>query len=131
MTTVRVQVDPMPAMRDWLRANMPAAGWVRATLPTDWAPKGGAPGVILSDDGGPAEYPVRTIHTVRITAWGADKTTVRDLAAEAAGRLVAGRPPGIAHTSKRAGAVLDARDQATGACLASVLITTQARMKEL
>lgn len=128
--TVRVQVDPMPAMRDWLRANMPAAGWVRATLPTDWTPKAAA-GVILSDDGGPAEYPIRTTHTVRITAWGGDKTTVRDLAAEAAGRLVAGRPPGIVHTSKRAGAVLDARDPATGAYLASVLITSQARMKDL
>ncbi|WP_367582246.1 hypothetical protein [Tsukamurella tyrosinosolvens] len=127
--TVRVQADPMPAMRQWLRAQMPGT-WVRATLPTDWTPKA-APGLIVSDDGGPAEYPIRTKHTVRITAWGADPDTVRKLAAEAAGRLVAGRPPGIVHTAKTAGAVLDARDPATGAVLASVLITSQTRMKDL
>lgn len=127
--TVRVQADPMPAMRQWLRAQMPGT-WVRATLPTDWTPKA-APGLIISDDGGPAEYPIRTKHTVRITAWGGDPDTVRKLAGEAAGRLVAGRPPGIVHTARNASAVLDARDPATGAVLASVLITSQTRMKDL
>lgn len=127
--TVRMQADPMPSIRDWLRGQMPGT-WVRATLPTDWTPKA-APGLIVSDDGGPADYPIRTIHTVRITAWGSGRDTVHALAAEAAGRLVAGRPPGVVHTSRRAGAVLDARDPATGAVLASVLITSQTRMKDL
>lgn len=128
--TVRVQADPMPAVRDWLRAQMPGT-WFRATLPTDWTPGTGAPGLIVADDGGPAEYPVRTIHTLRITAWGKDKDTVRALAAQAAGRIVAARVPGLAYTSKDAGGVLDARDPATGAVLASVLITSQVRMKDL
>ncbi|WP_019204581.1 hypothetical protein [Tsukamurella sp. 1534] len=128
--TVRIQIDPMPAIREWLRGQMPGP-WIRDSLPTNWNPTTGPAGLIISDDGGPAEYPVRTKHTVRITAWGNDKPTVRALAAEAAGRLVAGRPPGIVHTSKSAGAVLDARDPGTGAHLASVLITSQARMKDL
>lgn len=126
---VRVQADPMPAVREWLRGQMQGP-WVRETLPTGWTPAGPI-GLIVSDDGGPAEYPVRTKHTVRITAWGDNPTAVRALAAEAAGRLVVGRPPGIAYTSPRSGAVLNARDAATGAYLASVLVTTQARMKDL
>ena len=124
----RVQADIAPAIADWLDDIITNAA-VRLSVPDKWTPTDGAL-LIVADDGGPALWPIKSRHTIRLTAWADGRTLARGIAAYAAGLLGDGRPTGVAHVERDMGTILDARDRNTGAILASVLITAHARTVE-
>lgn len=124
----RVQADIAPAIADWLGDIINNAD-VRLSVPEKWVPADGAL-LIVADDGGPALWPIKSRHTIRLTAWADGRTLARGIAAYAAGLLGDGRPTGVAHVERDMGTILDARDPNTGAILASVLITAHARTVE-
>lgn len=126
----RVQADILPAVRDWLAAR--ADGFdVQLEVPVDWAPRSGPALLIVADDGGPVRWPVKSQHTIRLTGYAAGRTEARRIATLAAGLLGDGRPTGVAGIQNAAHAGFDARDKATGAVLASVLLTVHARTVEV
>ena len=124
----RVQADIAPAIADWLDDIITNAD-VRLSVPDKWVPADGAL-LIVADDGGPTVWPIKSRHTIRLTAWADGRTLARGIAAYAAGLLGDGRPTGVAHVERDMGTILDARDPNTGAILASVLITAHARTVE-
>jgi hypothetical protein len=126
----RVQADILPGVRAWLDSKGIGAA-VRGNVPPKWTPADGAL-LIVADDGGPALWPIKSKHTIRLTGWAAGRTEARRIVTLAAGKLAESRPrpPGVAHVNADMGAVLDGRDKDTGAMLASVLITAHARMIE-
>ena len=124
----RVQADIAPAIADWLGDIINNAD-VRLSVPDKWVPADGAL-LIVADDGGPALWPIKSRHTIRLTAWADGRTLARGIAAYAAGLLGDGRPTGVAHVERDMGTILDARDPNTGAILASVLIAAHARTVE-
>lgn len=125
---VRVQRNPLPQLRDWLQDRTVDAD-VRKDLPPKWIP-GDRPVIIVADDGGHMRWPVMSRHTIRITGWGDDPVSVNRMVAVAVGELHAGRLPGLRVLSS-SGTILDARDKATGARLASALMTIVARTVEV
>lgn len=125
----RVQADIIPAIKTWLAERINDAE-VRLNVPEKWTPGSGAV-LVVADDGGPVQWPIKSQHTIRLTAYGAGRTQVRTITAIAAGLLGYGRPPGIASIDSDMGGILDTRDPATGAFLASVLITAHAKTVEV
>ncbi|WP_235621166.1 hypothetical protein [Mycobacteroides abscessus] len=106
---------------------------VELAVPDGWTIQQ-QPVITIDDDGGPVITAwgmgiVRSEHTVRVTARGKIRTATADLARTAAGHFSTARIPGLKVSG--VGTVLEARDRETGACLASVLITVQARAKEI
>lgn len=125
----RVQADILPAIRDWLDVRISTAA-VRLNVPDKWTPSDGAI-LVIADDGGPTMWPIKSQHTIRLTSYAAGRTQARSITARAAGLLGDGRPPGVASIDSDMGAILDARDPNTGAMLASILLTAQARTVQL
>lgn len=125
----RVQADILPAIADWLGERLTDVD-VRLSVPDKWIPADGAL-LIVADDGGPTLWPIKSQHTIRLTAWADGRTTARSIASLAAGLLGDGRPDGVLSVGSDMGTVLDARDPNTGAILASVLITAHARTVEI
>jgi len=124
----RVQADIAPAIKDWLATEI-ADAQVRLSVPDKWKPADGAL-LIVADDGGPTLWPIKSQHTIRLTAYAAGRTEARAIVSLAAGLLGDGRPSGVASINSEMGSVLDARDSNTGAMLASVLLTAHARTVE-
>ena len=123
----RAQADIIPATVDWLAVRVTAE--VRKSVPEDWTVYDG-PLLVVADDGGPARWPVKSRHTIRLTAWAEARDAAREVVTLAAARLAGDRPrpAGVEHVSPDMGVVLDGRDANTGAFLASVLVTMVARM---
>jgi hypothetical protein len=121
----RVQADILPAIKDWLTPRI-AGAEVRMNVPERWIPANG-PILLVADDGGPMQWPIKSQHTIRLTAYAAGRTQARAIVTLAAGKLGTGRPTGVVSIDSEMGGVLDARDKDTGAFLASVLLTAQAR----
>lgn len=109
-------------MKDWL-ATQSLGAEVRTNVAGGWKPADG-PVLVVADDGGPVLWPVKSDHTVRLTAYAAGRTEARRIVTLAAGRLAESYPR---VRRQRMGAVLDARDKSTGAMLASVLVPVHAR----
>lgn len=124
----RVQADIIPSIKDWLNTRVEAD--VRLNVPEKWLPANG-PILVVADDGGPTMWPIKSQHTIRLTAYAAGRTEARAIVTLAAGLLGMGRPPGVHHIDSEMGSVLDARDSNTGAVLASVLLTGHARTVEV
>lgn len=127
----RVQADVVTPVMNWL-AGQNLGAEVRTNVPAGWTTEDG-PLLIVADDGGPVKWPVKSRNAIRLVAWAAGRTEARRFVTLAAGKLAESspRPPGIAHISGDMSAVLDARDKATGADLASVLLTAVARTVEV
>ena len=123
--TVYLPADIVPAVRAWLDDQSLGAE-VRTDVPETWTADDG-PLLIVADDGGGAQMPIKSRHTIRLTSWADGRTAARGIVSKAAGLLLYGRPAGVAHVNADMGGVLDARDKATGADLASILITAHAR----
>lgn len=121
----RVQADVVPATVDYLDVQNLGAE-VRTNVPETWTTENG-PLLIVADDGGSAIWPVKSRHTIRLTAWAIGRTQARAIVALAAGKLGDGRPDGVANVERDMGGILDARDPATGAMLASALVYMHAR----
>ncbi|HQC78413.1 MAG TPA: hypothetical protein PLH92_17040 [Mycobacterium sp.] len=125
----RVQADVIPSVKDWLSTRIEDAE-VRLNVPERWIPANGAI-LVVADDGGPTLWPIKSQHTIRLTSYAAGRTAARAIVVLAAGLLGDGRPTGIAHVDPEMGSVLDARDTETGAFMASVLLTVQAKTVEV
>lgn len=127
----RVQADIVTPIADWLNPRIPDAD-VRLNTPAKWTPAVGAV-LVVADDGGDTLWPIKSDHTIRLTAWAAGRTQARAIVALAAGKLAESnpRPPGVASFDPEMGTILDARDENTGAILASILITAVARTVEV
>ena len=125
----RVQADIIPAIKTWLDARINDAD-VRLNVPEKWTISSN-PVLVIADDGGPVKWPIKSQHTIRLTAYGSGRTQVRAIVSIAAGLLGEGRPSGVASINSDMGGILDARDSATGAFLASVLVTAQASTVEV
>lgn len=121
----RVQADIIPAIKDWLAPRI-ADAEVRLNVPEKWTPAAG-PVLVVADDSGPVRWPIMSQHTIRLTAHAAGRTHARQIVTRAAGLLGDGRPAGVIHIDSDMGGVLDARDKATGAFMASVILTAKAR----
>ena len=125
----RVQADIAPSIKDWLSTRITDAE-VRLSVPDKWTPADGAL-LIVADDGGPTMWPMKSQHTIRLTAYAAGRTQARAIVALAAGLLGDGRPAGVASINSDMSSILDARDRNTGAVLASVLMTAHSRTVEV
>lgn len=125
----RIQADIIPSIKDWLGERIDDAD-VRLNVPEKWTPDDGAV-LVVADDGGPVRWPIKSEHTIRLTAYGSGRTQVRGVVGLAAALLGEGRPPGVASINSEMSAILDARDAETAAFMASVLLTAQARTIEL
>lgn len=125
----RVAADVLPAIREWLDAQLAGAD-VDMSVPEDWTVSDG-PLLIVADDGGPVTWPIKSQHTIRCTGWAAGRSKARQITAAALGLLGDGRPDGVAHASPNMGGIIDARDPRTGAYLASGLVIIQARTVEV
>lgn len=125
-----VPADVIPGIKDWLD---PRLGTVEARLnvPEKWTPTAG-PVLVVADDGGSALLPISSRHVIRLTAYAPGRTQARSIVALAAAKLVESqpRPAGVTYVDPNVGGILDARDKATGAFLASVLVTVTARTVE-
>ncbi|MFN6543915.1 hypothetical protein [Mycolicibacterium nivoides] len=129
----RVQADIVPGIQDWLAAqDLGTTVRVRTSMPANWKPTDG-PLLIVADDSGPVRWPIKSQHTVRLTAYAAGRTEARRIVSLAAGKLAESkpRPAGIANISGDMSGVLDAKDKETGAMLASVLLTAHAKTVEV
>jgi hypothetical protein len=123
--TTYIPADIVPAVHAWLDGQGLGAQ-VRTDVPETWTIDTG-PLLIVADDGGQTQMPIKSRLTVRLTSWAAGRTEARRIVSTAAGLLLDGRPTGVAHVHREMGGVLDARDKATGADLASILLTVTAR----
>jgi hypothetical protein len=121
-----VQADIVPAIVAWLSEQPEIVAGLGVNVPETWTADSD-PQLVVADDGGPVIMPIKSQHTIRLTAWATGRTQARQIVATAAGLLVFGRPSGVGHVNRDMGGILDARDKATGAMLASVLITMHAR----
>lgn len=134
MTTVRVPTLVRDAVIDML-AGVLAQSWptlrVRATVPEGWTPEAGSPLLIVSDDGSTGrDWPVATIHTIRLTSWTRDHDP--ELLNRALGACLACPIAGVDRA--RPGTwPLSATDTTTKAHLVSgtVLLTARTEEKEL
>jgi hypothetical protein len=125
---VRVQADLLPQLRAALQSETVGAE-VRADLPNNWTVDS-QPALVLADDGGPLQWPIKSRNTIRITGWGKDRVAVRRMVARAVGTLHDARLPRLV-VSRSSSAVIEARDKTTGAWLASALMTITARTTEV
>lgn len=99
----------------------------------DFMPVTGSPVLLVADDGGSpvsggpwlAGRDLMRV-TIRLTVFAAGRTEARDTLAAAIGHLLAERPAGIARI-ENVPPVLDARDRATGAALASITMPVVVR----
>lgn len=118
--------DTAKVVKDWLKSELaqpfPELD-VRLELPRGWTPDG-RPVLAVFDDGGPAEYPVSTDSTVRITTW----TNGREVkyANRALALLLCRRVPGIARIRPGVRVITD-RDRDNDGDLASFTVIATAR----
>ena len=125
----RIQADIIPAIKDWLSTEM--GGFeVRLNVPEKWTTESSSL-LVVADDGGPVQWPIKSQHTIRLTAYASGRSEARAITSYAAGILGNGRPPGVVNIDRDMGGILDTRDPSTGAFLASVLLTAQARTIEV
>jgi hypothetical protein len=124
-------VDAAQLIKDWLVLTLapvfPELA-IRLEHHQDWE-LGDGPELVVFDDSGPLDqWPVATRPTIRITTW----TTGRDvsIANHVLGLMLCTPIPGIAQVLPGT-AVIETRDPATGADLASFTVRTRVRTTAL
>jgi hypothetical protein len=129
VASVRVQGDAVPAVKAVLVALFGAAVEVRDELDAGWnvLVPGTKPVIVVDDDGGPVTWPIWSRPIIRITCYANGKQTARLLRRKAMGGLMSNPPAGIYLPTQSPAApgigYTEARDQTTGADLASFTVT--------
>jgi hypothetical protein len=95
--------------------------------PLDWSLDDGRPLVLIADDGGGVDWPVKSDHTIRITVGSDDVPTSRRIARKCLGRILAIVPEGLAAIRKNGTALTEAQHTQTGADIASGTVTAVIR----
>lgn len=129
--TTRVQGEPVDAVKASIVALLAddATAPLVAThnWPIDWKLSDGRPLVLVADDGGGFDYPVKSDHTIRISVGSDDVPTSRRIARKCLGHILANVPEGLAHIRKNGTALTEAKHRATGADIASGTVTAVIR----
>ncbi|MCV7230668.1 hypothetical protein [Mycolicibacterium komossense] len=122
--TTRVQGEPVDAIRPALVALLgdedPVPRIATHKWPKDWSLADKRPLVLVADDGGPVDWPVKSEHTIRITVGSDDIPTSRRIARKCLGHILANLPEGLAAIRNNGPTSLtDAQHSETGADLAT------------
>jgi hypothetical protein len=129
-----VQADPAKAVKNCLASEWADSQWT-ATLEVadDYRPVAGHPTLLVADDGGnPVIGGAWMVgkdlmrKTLRLTAFARGRTESLDVVNAAIDFVVANRPAGLTRI-ENVSAVLETRDRATGAYLASVTVPVTVR----
>ena len=92
-----------------------------------YRPSPTTPMVLVADDGGPdLLHRIFAQPTIRVTVFAAGRTQARAICADIGGWLLANRPAGIARI-RNVSAILEAKDDKTGAFMASITMPTIVR----
>lgn len=126
MPLLRTFPDPERVVRDYLDTVLTET--VGVGVPTNWVKGSSDPHVQTSLDGMfMASWPVAGEATIRLVAWATSPTAAKELAQRAQGYLLAHDGTGqIARTRPLTG-LLPARDEQTGAEIASVTVRVTLR----
>lgn len=128
--STRVQGEPVDAVKASIVALLAdeatAPRIATHNWPADWTPDSG-PLVLLADDGGGLDYPVKSDHTIRISVGSDDVPTSRRIARKCLGHILANVPEGLAVIRKNGTALTEAKHRATGADIASGTVTAVIR----
>lgn len=95
--------------------------------PQNWALAEGRPLVLIADDGGGLDYPVKSDHTIRITVGSDDADVSARIARKCLGHILANLPEGLAHIRRNGTALTEAQHSQTGADIASGTVTAVIR----
>lgn len=129
--TTRVQGEPVDAVRAALATHLagedPLPRIATHKWPKDWSLDDGRPLVLIADDGGPVDWPVKSDHTIRITVGWDDIPQVRRIARKCLGHILDSVPAGLAAVRKNGTALTEAQHSQTGADLASGTVTAVIR----
>lgn len=95
--------------------------------PGDWSLADNRPLVLIADDGGGLDYPVKSAHTIRISVGSDDVPTSRRIARRCLGHILGTVPEGLGAIRKNGTALTMAKHRATGADIASGTVTAVIR----
>lgn len=133
--TTRVQGDPVDPVKDvlvTLLADEPSnPRFATHKWPKDWSLADSRPLVLIADDGGPLDYPVKSNHTIRITVGSDDVPTSRRIARRCLGHILGTVPEGLEDIRPNGTALTMAVHRTTGADLASGTVTAVIRTEEI
>lgn len=130
MTDVRVLGNAVPGIKARVAAAFGALGIavrVADEAPADWRPKIDPPLITVEDDGGPILWPVYAQPIIRITVHADGKQTAKRLRGIALGAIMASPILGIADLRTTDLGYSEARDDPTGADLASLTVPVTVR----
>lgn len=129
--TTRVQGEPVDAVKASIVAYLadedPLPRIATHNWPKNWSLADERPLVLIADDGGPLDYPVKSDHTIRITVGSDDVQVSRRIARKCLGHILANLPAGLEHIRRNGTALTEAKHSQTGADLASGTVTAVIR----
>lgn len=123
MPSVRVVGDPVPSVQAFLAGWHGASVRIADEVPDDWSVDTDTPLIVVADDGGPIDWPVKSSPLVRCTVYANGKQTAKQLRRVSMGALLSAPIPGVAHIRRTGIGYTDARDPDTGADMASFTVT--------
>lgn len=127
----RVQGDPVGAVKasivELLAGQTPAPRIATHKWPKDWSLADGRPLVLIADDGGPFDFPVKSDHTIRISVGADDVDVCRRIARKCLGHILANLPEGLEKVRPNGTALTQAQHTQTGADIASGTVTAVIR----
>lgn len=130
--TTRVQGDPVPPVKAAVAAHLadegedPMPRIATGKWPKDWKLHD-APLVLIADDGGPVEFPIKSDHTIRITVGSNDLQVSRRLARKCLGHILDSLPEGLVKIRSNGTALIETQHTETGADVASGTVTAVIR----
>lgn len=131
----RVQGEPVDAVKASLAALLadedPVPRIATHKWPKDWTLDERRPLVLVADDSGPVDWPVKSSHTIRITVGSDDVPTSRRIARRCLGHILDNLPEGLAHIRGNGTALTEAQHSQTGADLASGTVTAVIRTEDI
>ncbi len=131
MSPTRVQGLPVDAVKaalvTYLADETPVPRVATRKWPPDWSLDDGRPLVLVADDGGGLDWPVKSDHTIRITAGSDDAQNSERIARKCLGHILANLPEGLAHIRRNGTALTTAQHSQTGADIASGTVTAVIR----
>ena len=121
--TTRVQGDPVPQVKAALVAFLSGDNLLPRIAtrkwPKNWSLADKTPLVLIADDGGDVDWPVKSDHTIRITVGSDDVEVSSQIARRCLGHILDNLPEGLAKVRPSGTALIVTQHKETGADLAS------------
>lgn len=124
--TVTVPGNPAAMVKASLVTYLAGDARVVRDVPDTYKPSSGAL-VLVADDGGHMEWPIKSDNIVRVTAMGNGMDLVRGVAGRCMGHIFADIPAGLSHIRRNGATLLEGRDPKTGADFCSFTVTAVVR----